>query len=155
MSNEEIIKTELEKVVEDAVKLYRASGKKTSGNWEKGNRIEMSENKGELYGFAYLAGRGATKQGGSGETLQSKILTWLKTKGIKPLEEKMKLTSLAFLIARKIHREGTNKKYHLQVWEQVLTPKRIQDIIDKVSTFNVSFFTGEVEIALKKLTKNI
>ncbi|SDR74400.1 hypothetical protein SAMN05192545_0014 [Maribacter dokdonensis] len=53
MSNEEIIKEELQKVADEAIALYEASGKKVSGNWAKGIKIETSKNKGELYSYAY------------------------------------------------------------------------------------------------------
>lgn len=65
---------------------------------------------GALYGAGHIfvleTGRGPTTSGGGGGTsLRSKIRRWIDDKGITP--EGISKDSLAFLIARKIHREGT------------------------------------------------
>jgi hypothetical protein len=39
----------------------------------------------------------------------------VKSKGITHLIQKMKISTLAFLIARKIGKEGTNKQNHLAI----------------------------------------
>lgn len=154
MSNEEIIKEELQKIVDEAVEMYNNSGKRTSGQWEKGLEIRTSSTdttaKGELYSYGYLAGRRKGKQPPT-----QNILEWLEKKNIHPVERKMKLSSLAFLIARKIGREGTDKDRHLLVFEEILTPERLQTIIDRVTRFNVDFFLSEISIELKKLKNNV
>lgn len=54
---------------------------------------------------ALIDGRGPSKsQGGS---LYKSILEWVKTKCIIPKEPKLKQESLAYVIAKKIHEEGT------------------------------------------------
>lgn len=63
----------------------------------------------QLIGPAHLRalvdGRGPSKsQGGS---LYSGILEWVKAKGIVPKEPKMTQESLAYVISRKIHQEGS------------------------------------------------
>lgn len=155
MSNEDIIRDELQSIANEAKQIYNASGKRVTGKWEQGIEINTSYNYGELRSYAYLAGRGRTKNAGKGETLQSKILQWIKDRGIRPIEEKMQISTLAFLIARKIHREGTDKSRHLAVFEKVLTPQRIQDIIDKVTVFNVELFVNTVRAELLIITKNV
>lgn len=156
MSDEEIIRDELNKVIEEAKQLYNGSGKRVTGNWEKGLRVDAKGNKGSLFSYAYLAGRGPTRQGNKGEpTLVQRIEQWLRNRGIRPLESGMKISSLAFLIARKIHREGTNKDNHLEVFEKILTPERIQKIIDRVAAFNVSLFVNDVRVEFQKLTNNV
>ncbi len=147
MTNEQIIKEELQKVVDEAKEIYNGSGKRSTGNWEKGLEIKTSLNKGELYGYAYLAGRRAGKQPPT-----ASILEWIKAKGIRP-ENGMKLSALAYLIARKIGREGTDKSRHLKVFEEILTPQRIQSIIDKVSQFNVGMFVNDITVEFNKLSK--
>lgn len=155
MSNEEIIKEELDSIFKDAEKLYLSSGKKVTGNWSKGKEILSSENYGELKSYAYLAGRGLTKKAGTGSTLYSRILEWIKNRGIQPIESSMKVTTLAFLITRKIHQSGTDSSRHLEVFDKVITPARIQMILDRVSSFNVSLFTDEIIFELKKISKNV
>lgn len=157
MSNAEIIRLELEKIGEEAKVIYRASGKRVTGKWEEGVRVESSPNKGVLWSYAYLAGRGPTKKGNDGgPTLVQRIEQWLRDKwGAGAVKEKMSISSLAYIIARKIHREGTDKAHHLNVFEKVLTPARIQSIIDKVSEFNVGVFVRDAQIEFKKLSNNV
>lgn len=154
MTNGEIIRAELQKIADEAIDLYEASGKKVSGQWPKGIKIESLPNKGVLYSYAYLAGRGKTRKGNDGSpTLQQRLLTWIKQRGIKPREPKMTLKSLSYAMAHKIHREGTNPSRHRAVFEEVLTPQRIQKIIDKVSEFNVGVFVRDAQIEFQKLSK--
>jgi hypothetical protein len=65
----------------------------------------------------------------------------------------IKISSLAFLIARKIAKEGT--KYYKQggtdLLEAVITPERIQLILDQVSEFYVDSFTSEITGFVKKM----
>lgn len=148
MSNTDIIREEIESIIADVKKLYIESCKKTSGNWEKELEVVYSDNRAEIYSYPYLAGRAAGKM-----PPVKAIKKWIELKGIKPL--KGNTTSLAWAIAKSIAKKGTNPKYHLQVFEQVLTPERIQSVIDKVSQFNVNLFINEVTVNLNKLTTNL
>jgi hypothetical protein len=65
----------------------------------------------------------------------------------------MKISTLAFLIARKIGKEGT-KQNHLAIYDQVITPARIDDILGKINKINVTAFIDEVNIMITKLTIN-
>lgn len=156
LTSEQIYKQEMESLLEDIKTAYEQSGKKVSGQFEEGLKIEYKDNGAALWGYGYLAGRGPTKNGNNGEpTLRERIYDWLKARGIRPHEPNMKLTSLAYVIARKIHKDGTNKKYHLKIYEKVVTPERVQSIIDKVSSFYVQDFVHKVEVEMIKLTTNI
>lgn len=156
MSNEEIIREELEAVAEEAKQIYISSGKRVTGNWLKGLTVESGRNEGTLFSYRYLAGRGRTRNPNDGSpTLVQRLTQWIKDRGIKPREENMKISSLAYVMARKIHREGTKKSNHLQVFEEVLTPERIQTIIDRVTTFNVDSFVRNATIEFEKLSNNV
>lgn len=150
MDNNEVIRVEIEAILDDIKKLYSASGKRASGNFEKQLEARYTDNKAEIWGVYYLAGRA----GGKMPPVAS-IEQWIRDKGIKPIQDKMSVTSLAWAIAKKIAREGTNKENHLKVYEQVITPERIDSIIKKVSEFNAASFVNEVEASLKLLTKNL
>lgn len=157
MTNDEIIKEEIDAILVDIIDVYNKSGRRASGEFEKGLEAVYEHNKGTIRGFVYLAGRGATKKKGkAGEpTLQDQILSWLKTKGIRPLNKKMKLRSLAYLIARKIHKEGTKRSEWLKVYEEVITPERIDSIIDRISALNVNKIITTITAELEVLTKNV
>ncbi len=105
LTNDEIIKQEMEALKADIIKAYEASGKKVSGEFERGLEIKYGPNQATLSGYVYLGGRLAGKQPPT-----APIEAWLRQKGITPIESKMKISTLAFLIARKIGKEGTRKE---------------------------------------------
>jgi len=161
MTNEEIIKEEIGGILEDIIALYESSGRKASGQFAEGleavYEVSAFKVKGTIKGFTYLAGRGKTRKSGkAGEpTLQQAILQWIKVKGIKPLEDNISQKSLAFLIARKIHQEGTKPSEWLKIYEKVITPERINKIIDRVSELNVNKIINQVRAELEVLAKNV
>lgn len=67
------------------------------------------------------------------------------------MEDRISTSTLAFLIARKIAEKGTDKQRHLQVYNQIITPERIQAILDRVSQLNANAFIQEV---VAKITKS-
>lgn len=157
MTNDEIIKEEIDAILVDIIKVYNESGRRASGEFEKGLEAVYEHNKGTIKGFVYLAGRGKTKKKGkSGEpTLQERILEWLKIKGIRPIKKKMKLRSLAYLIARKIHEKGTKRSEWLKIYEEVITPERIDSIISRISELNVNKMITTITAELEVLAKNV
>lgn len=156
-TDDEIIKEEIDLILVDLVDAYNKSGRKASGQFAEGLEAVYTPNKGVIRGFTYLAGRGKTKKKGkAGEPkLVERILDWLKTRGIKPREENMKLKSLAFVIARKIHQKGTDRSKWFNIYEEVITASRINKIIDKVSQLNVNRIITEINIELEILAKNV
>ena len=157
MTTDEVIKEEIDAIMSDIIDVYERSGRKASGQFEEGLEVVYSPFKAVIKGFVYLAGRGKTKKKGkAGEpTVQQQILKWLKIKGIRPIEEGMKLKSLAFLIARKIHKEGTKRSEWLKIYEQVITPERVNSIIERISELNVNRLITQINAELRVLAKNV
>lgn len=147
--NDEIIKEEFEAIKADIIALYNAGGKRTTGEFESGLEIIYRSDGATLMGYVYLAGRIAGKQPPT-----KAIEDWLNAKGIKPIEEKMKISTLAYLIARKIGQMGTNPANHQYVYDEVITPERIQRILDKITKINVTAFVNEVTVMIEKLVEN-
>tara|TARA_R110000822_G_scaffold75758_2_gene182233 strand:+ start:1079 stop:1525 length:447 start_codon:yes stop_codon:yes gene_type:complete len=148
MSNSDIVKEEMEALIDDIKATYEASGKKVSGEFANGLAVTYSLNGAVLEGYAYLAGRAAGRM-----PPVENILAWVQARGIQPSTGTQ--TGLAWAIAKKIAREGTNKEYHLKIYEQVVTPERIQTIIDKVVSVNVQEFVNNVTAEMKLLTNNL
>ena len=144
-----VIKEQMELLKADIIEAYNASGKRTSGEFEKGLELAYTPDSAKLSGYVYLAGRNAGRQ----PPIQA-IEQWLIQKGIKPIEDKMKISTLAFLIARKIAKNGTKKENHLAIYDQVITPQRIQEIFEKINEINVAEFTNEITIMIQKLVEN-
>lgn len=147
--NDRIIKEELEAIKAEIIAVYNASGKKVSGEFEQGLEIKYAPNQATLSGYVYLAGRKSGKM----PPIQA-IEKWLIQKGITPIETKMKISTLAYLIARKIAREGTKKENHLAIYDQIVTPERIDSILEKLNAINVTAFTNEVTVMIEKLVTN-
>jgi len=143
--NKQLLETEMESIKNDILQLYNASGKKTTGEFEKGLEIEYNGLTAVLKGYTYLGGRRAGKQ----PPIKA-IEDWIKAKGLTPVEKNMSTSTLAFLIARKIAQKGTKKENHLQVYSKVITPERIQTILDKVSALNANAFVQDVTATITK-----
>lgn len=155
--DDEIIKEEIDAILVDLKEAYEKSGRKASGQFAEGLEAVYEPNKGTIRGFTYLAGRGATKKKGkAGEpTLRQQIFRWLKTKGIRPREKSMSLRSLAYVIARKIHQQGTDRAKWFNIYEQVITASRINKIIDRIGRLNVNRLITEINAELEILAKNV
>ncbi len=147
--NDRIIKEEFEAIKADIIALYNAGGKRTSGEFENGLQVDYRTDGATLSGYVYLSGRIAGKQPPT-----KAIEDWLIQKGIQPIEEKMKISTLAYLIARKIGQKGTNKENHQYVYDEVITPERIQSILDRITKINVTAFINEVTVTIEKLVTN-
>lgn len=137
--NDKILKEEMEALRQEILLLYNASGKKTTGEFEKGLEIKYQPKEATLYGYEYLAGRRAGKQ----PPIKA-IEDWIQAKGINPIEKEMTTSTLAFLIARKIAEKGTDPARHLKVYSQVITPARIDEILERISNLNANSFIEQV-----------
>lgn len=150
MTNDEIIREEIEDILREIREVYENSGKKVSGEFEKNLEAVYEPNKGTIRGVVYMAGRKAGKM----PPVQS-ILEWVKARGIKPIESNMTVTSLAWAIAKQISKEGTRPENHLTIYEQVITPQRINKIIDRVAELNVNRIVTEIRLELEILAKGV
>jgi hypothetical protein len=137
--NQQILQEEMESLKNDILAIYNRSGKRTTGEFERGLEVEYNSNSATLKGYEYLGGRRPGKQ----PPIQA-IENWINTKGINPIEANMKVSSLAFLIARKIAKEGTRKESNLAIYSQVVTPERIDKILERINQLNANAFIQEV-----------
>lgn len=145
-----ILKQEFDSLKNDLIAKHESLGMKASGNW-----IESLENRskglsGQLWGEAYTEQLVNGRKPGKFPPIKM-IEKWIYDKGITP--DGISYSSLAFLIARKIAKEGTKyfKQGGTDLIEAVITPQRIQSILDKVSEFQISSFTSEVRGVLKQM----
>lgn len=156
MTGKDILQIELEKIRQELIQKHIQLGMKASGDWINSVEVQTSgSDKGASgviranhYTRQLVEGRPPTSNPSPGSpTLKEAIEKWIYDKGIQPLEANMKISSLAFLIARKIHREGTEyfKQGGTDLVDSVITPERIQRIISKVTEFHVSRVVSEVK----------
>jgi hypothetical protein len=117
-----------------------------SGNMVKGFRYEVTAEGLTIYGVNYLrwaeTGRGATRAGAKkgNPTLREAIEQWLKFKGIPLWRDKrgrfIGRRTMAFVIARKIHREGTllyRKKKTRDIFSNIITEESVSKLIKQIT----------------------
>lgn len=143
MTSEQILIAEFEQIKEEIIARHDELGMRASGDFANSLEVEGKGLTVKLFGFDYVEylvdGRGP----GNFPPI-SAIEQWIDDKGLSAVEADISVSSLAFLIARKIANEGTEyfKQGGTDLLDSVITPQRIQSIIDKVSVFRVAEFTS-------------
>lgn len=146
MTSEELIK----RLFEEFQKGVVSNLPKVTGKTAASVRTETGVRYGRLFGAKYIdvleTGRPPTRNGKAGQpTLREIILQWIKDKGIKP--EGISQKSLAFLIARKIHREGT-KLYRSGgqsgVFSTVITEQRLRTFEKELAGINAQAYASKL-----------
>jgi hypothetical protein len=149
MNYKEIIIEEFEIIKQELINKYNEKGMRASGNFESSLEIKEKENGVELWGESYTEQLEKGRTPGKFPPFDA-IRKWILNKNID--YENISLNSLAFLIARKISREGWNRENYggVNLISEVFTPQRIQKIIDKVGTFEANKFIELVKIEFKQ-----
>lgn len=140
-----ILKRHLDEIRQDLVKKYDELGMRASSQWERSLEVEVKDLKGIIYGEPYTEQLVNGRPPGKFPPVAA-IRQWIIDKGINYLGKESNLNSLAFLIARKIAREGTwyFKKGGTDLISSVITAERIQKILDEVSYYHVDYMVSEI-----------
>lgn len=152
MTTTEILTAEFEALKIELIAAYDDKGMRSTGAWADNLEVVVTEDKAQILGLPYSqqleTGRAPGKQPPS-----EAIEKWLIAKGIAAnIEKKISISSLAYLIARKIGREGWKREQYggVDLITEVVTPERIQQIIDKVSDIYTADFTNDIINYLKQ-----
>lgn len=130
----EILSKEFELLKEDLIKLYQAKGMKASGKFEESLRIEVGDDYAILFGEDYAQQLETGRSSGAFPPIKA-IEQWIIDKGVfRSVLREIKLSSLAFLIARKIANEGWKRQGFggVELISSIITEQRWQSIIDEV-----------------------
>ena len=151
LNQSQILEAQMELLKEDLAAKHRELGMKASGKWEASLEVDVQRLKGVIRGEDYTEQLVNGRAPGKFPPIAA-IKQWILDKNIRFLGQ-ISLSSLAFLIARKIAKDGT--KYFQQggtdLLDAVITPQRIQSIIDSVSEFYIDSFTSEISGFIKKM----
>lgn len=152
MTATEILDKEFNLIKDDLIKKYDELGMRASGQWAKTLNVQTSGLTTKLFGQSYTEQLVFGRKPGKFPPI-ALIEQWIHDKGIKPIEENMKISTLAFLIARKISEDGTQyfQQGGTELIDSVITPARIQSIINKVSVFQINEFVLRFTNELKTL----
>lgn len=142
----EILATEFEQLRAEIAAAYESSGMAASGSWGEKVEAHITDSSASITAPDYINGR---KPGTPPPS--AAIEEWLMRKGMAArLQNDISIGSLAYLIARKIGREGWQPKQE-NVVESIATPARIQQILDKAGDSCLNEFTNEIINHLKTL----
>ena len=133
---------------------YNSSGRKASGYFGEHIDVEMYDEGGRmrtpLYVGALVFGRKPTSSGGGGggRSLYSIILDWIKVKGITPDNPKMTDNTLAYLITRKIHKQGIkvpNQYNDGKLLDNTFTAESVQDLKSELIKIGQKVVTNDLK----------
>ena len=145
------LETEFDSLKVDLIAKHKELGMKASGNWIDSLDVEVKGLTATIYGEHYTEQLVEGRASGKFPPIAA-ITQWIEDKGITPFEN-ISISSLAFLIARKIAKSGT--KYYqeggTELVSAVITPQRIQQIIDNVSEFSINNFYSQITKVLEDI----
>ena len=133
---------------------YNSSGRKASGYFGEHIDVEMYDEGGRintpLYVGSLVFGRKPTSGGGGGggKSLYSMILDWIKVKGITPDNPKMTDNTLAYLISRKIHKQGIkvpNQFNDGKLIDNTFTEESVQDLKSELIKIGQKVVTNDLK----------
>jgi len=128
----EILEQEFQRLRQELIQKHIELGMVASGNWVNSLSQEVTGRKATIWGTDYTVQLVEGREPGKFPPINA-IEKWINDKGIQP-KDNIPISSLAFLIARKIAREGTEyyKQGGTDLISAVITPERVQEIINKV-----------------------
>jgi len=160
MSTQATLTAEMESLKKDLIARYDEKGMRSTGAWANSLEVVVKEepNKitGQITGLKYSEqleyGRSAGKQPPS-----AVIEQWIKDKGIASrIEGNISISSLAYLIARKIGREGWKREEEggVDLISEVVTAERMQSIINKVGDVYIVNVVSDIQSIVNNLSND-
>jgi len=145
-----ILAREINLLKQELKAAHESKGMKASGDWLESVEDRTKGLSGSIWALDYTEYLEDGRKPGKFPPID-KIKQWIVDKPIAYSD--ISLSSLAFLIARKISKEGWKRKDHggVNLVSEVITPARVQEIIDKVSDFQISAFTSDIKSFLVKM----
>lgn len=131
---QQVLDREFEILKDELIKEYDTLGMRASGKFADTAEVISTETNVKLVGENYSEQLEFGRKAGKFPPIQA-IKQWITDKGIVGnIRGNISISSLAFLIARKISREGWKRQQHggVELISKVITDAKIQKIIDLV-----------------------
>jgi hypothetical protein len=141
----QILSQFLDTIRNEIIAEHIRQGQRVTGRTLESLEISVTDTTGILYGAGYIGVLEDGRNKGKFPPI-SKIEQWIKDRGITP-KGKISITSLAFIMARKISLEGTllhQKGGKSGVLSNAINPSRIDALIDSLSNVYTTEVTSEV-----------
>lgn len=146
----EILSKQFDLLKEDLIKAYDAKGMRASGKFADSLEVQTFETelgyKAILWGEDYAQQLETGRQSGKFPPMEM-INKWINDKGVfTQALQTISISSLAFLIGRKIAREGWKRQGYggVNLISEVVTDERLQMIIDEVGAVQTMRFSDEI-----------
>lgn len=146
---------EFEQLKKDLIEAYDKKGMRASGDFANSLEVVMLNNdtKAQLWGNSYAQQLETGRSAGKFPPINA-ILKWIDDKNISArLNGEINKNQLAFLIARKIAREGWNRQGFggVELISEVVTDERIDKIIQEVGIEQTFIYTSQITKMIKEL----
>jgi hypothetical protein len=141
-----ILSREFEDLKKDLIIAYDAKGMRASGKFADTLEVQVTGLNAKLFGEDYSQQLETGRKAGRFPPINA-IEQWIKDKGIaNRIQGEISISSLAFLIARKIARNGWKREEHggVELISEVVTDARIQKIIDEVGAEQALIYSTEI-----------
>lgn len=154
MTTQQILNIEFEKLRVELIAAYDKKGMRASGKFAEGLEVETDNNTAILTGDQHAEQLQYGRKKGKFPPIEA-IKQWIHDKGIvNKIKGDISVSSLAFLIARKISKQGWKRQGYggVNLIDEVITIKRIQNIIDKVGNELTLTIVNRLEKEIIKLS---
>jgi len=142
----QVLSKEFELLKDDLIKAYDAKGMRASGKFAETLEVKVNGLTAQLWGESYAQQLETGRRAGKFPNI-SAIEQWIKDKGIaNRIQGEISISSLAFLIARKIAQRGWKREEYggVELISEVVTDVRIQKIIDEVGVEQALIYSTEI-----------
>lgn len=150
----QVLSKEFELLKKDLIITYDAKGMRASGKFADTLEVQVTGLKAQLLGEDYSQQLETGRKAGRFPPTDA-IEQWIKDKGIaNRIQGEISISSLAFLIARKIARNGWKREEHggVELISEVVTDARIQKIIDEVGAEQALIYSTEIIKLVKEIS---
>jgi hypothetical protein len=146
---------QFELLKKDLITAYDRKGMRASGDFANSLEVVMLDNgtKAQLWGNSYAQQLETGRQSGKFPPI-SMIEKWIDDKNISArLNGEITKSQLAFLIARKIAREGWKREGFggVELISEVITEERIKKIIDEVGVEQAFIYQTQIISLIKEM----
>jgi hypothetical protein len=142
----QVLSREFEDLKKDLIIAYDAKGMRASGKFAETLEVRVNGLTAQLWGEDYAQQLETGRKSGKFPPIDA-IKKWIEDKGIaNRIQGEISISSLAFLIARKIAREGWKREQFggVELISQVVTDQRMQKIIDEVGAEQALIYSTEI-----------
>ena len=152
-----VLSKQYELLKNDLIVAYKNKGMKASGQFEKGLEVVISTTEkgynAKLWGESYSQQLELGRRAGTFPNIGG-IKKWIIDKGVfSEAIQRIGISSLAFLIARKIATQGWKREQYggIELISEVVTDKRIQSIIDEVGAVEANRVATDLILMINSL----